>query len=109
MATVGSLVQTNLLAAAAASQGEPATEEQRSGALRAHLEGRLLTTPWKALSQLFSESPAGVAAKARAAGAAVVELGSWLWSAMGSCLQPLYDPAVQTPGRRPPLRPILYS
>ena len=106
MQSVGSPVQLNLLAAAAESRQQ--TQEEEAGVLRAHLEGRLLTTPWKALSSLFSEAPSTVASKARSVGAAVVELGSWLWSSMFSAMQPLYDPALQPPGTRPRLRPLMY-
>ncbi|CAE7255822.1 unnamed protein product [Symbiodinium sp. CCMP2592] len=106
MQSVGSLVQLNLLAAAAESSQQ--TQEDEAGVLRAHLRGRLLTTPWKALSSLFSEAPSTVASKARSVGAAVVELGSWLWSSMYSAMQPLYDPALQPPGTRPRLRPLMY-
>lgn len=104
--SVGSSVQLNLLAAAAESQQQ--TQEDEAGVLRAHLQGRLLTTPWKALSTLFSEAPSTVASKARSVGAAVVELGSWLWSSLFSAMQPLYDPALQPPGTRPRLRPVMF-
>ena len=108
MASIGSTVQLNLLAAAAQSREDLTAEAATTDVLGAHLEGRLLTTPWKALSQLFKESPSTVASKARAAGAAVVEMGSWLWSSMCTFLQPLFDPALQAPGVRPRFRAVLY-
>ena len=108
MGAVGSMVQRNLLSVAAESRVGQEGESGGDNILQAHLRGQLLTTPWKALSNIFSESASVVASKARSAGAAVVELGSWLWSAMCTSLQPLYDSEIQAPGSRPRLRPMLY-
>ena len=108
MAAVGSMLQCNLIAVAAKSH---VPEEAISGGddvLDAHLQGRLLTTPWKALSKVFSAAASTVASKARSAGAAVVELGSWLWTSMCTSLQPLYDAEMQPSGARPRLRPVMY-